>query len=225
MNPDGYEQSDKNGRKDWIIGRNNAHDVDLNRNFPDAFKPQEGTPNAEPETSSVIKWLNSIPFVLSANLHGGSLVANYPYDNNRDGTVKMSPTQDNDFFVFVSQLYSNTHPIMHLDNPLWECQDTVPDKFDHGITNGAAWYNVPNGMQDYNYAFTNCFDITLEMGCQKFPVDELLPLYWEQNRDAMILFLIQVFLCFRYLWFINSDFGLTLYDNFYNIFEFDLKTI
>lgn len=198
MNPDGYEKSDQNGRIDWILGRNNAHDVDLNRNFPDIFKMDTNlNPIAEPETQSVITWLNSIPFVLSANLHGGSLVANFPYDNNKEGVVKTSPTQDNDFFEYISLLYANTHPIMHLNNPPpYECDDSLPDKFDRGITNGAAWYNVPNGMQDYNYAFTNCFDITLELGCRKFPKDEYLLQFWEQNKDPMILFMMQV--CFYY---------------------------
>lgn len=36
MNPDGYEVAVE-GDANSLIGRNNAHDVDLNRNFPDQY--------------------------------------------------------------------------------------------------------------------------------------------------------------------------------------------
>ena len=49
-----------------------------------------------PETKAVMKWMRSIPFVLSASLHGGELVVTYPYDYSRHPMEEkeFSPTPD-----------------------------------------------------------------------------------------------------------------------------------
>ncbi len=48
------------------------------------------------------------------------------------------------------------------------------------------------GMQDYNYVETNCFELTLELGCRKYPPAKDLPKYWEENKEALLNFLLQV---------------------------------
>lgn len=192
MNPDGYELAFQgDNRKNWVIGRNNANNVDLNRNFPDQFIK---TPASKPEieTQAVMKWINEIPFVLSANLHGGSLVANYPYDDSPTGRSVYSASPDDDVFQDLAKTYSETHPTMHLKNPPWDCPEVPPDHFEDGITNGAKWYSVAGGMQDYNYVHSNAFEITVEQGCKKFPVASDMPRYWKENKDALLAYIDKV---------------------------------
>ena len=112
MNPDGWERS-KEGDCDSLVGRENANAVDLNRNFPDQYKTYKENQVQEEETLVVMEWLRSYPFVLSANLHGGSLVSNYPYDgNNRtDGQDGYSQTPDDTLFKHLAAVYSKVNAL------------------------------------------------------------------------------------------------------------------
>ena len=67
--------------------------------------------------------------------------------------------------------------------------DMVSDEFHDGITNGAKWYPVCGGMQDYNYLSSNCFEVTIELGCNKFPAGKLLPKLWKDNINAFYEFI------------------------------------
>lgn len=49
------------------------------RNFPDYF--QDNNIPRQPETLAISKWMNSTKFILSASLHGGAMVANYPFES------------------------------------------------------------------------------------------------------------------------------------------------
>ncbi|XP_047601999.1 probable carboxypeptidase X1 isoform X2 [Lutra lutra] len=145
MNPDGYETAFRRGSElvGWAEGRWNQQGIDLNHNFADLNTPlweaeDDGLvpdtvpnhhlplptyytlPNATvaPETRAVIEWMQRIPFVLSANLHGG--------------------------------------------------------------------------MNDFSYLHTNCFEITVELSCDKFPHENELPQEWENNKEALLTYLEQV---------------------------------
>ncbi|XP_070572081.1 carboxypeptidase D-like isoform X2 [Ptychodera flava] len=187
MNPDGHEVA-REGDLKGVHGRANAHNVDLNRNFPDQFAEQNRA--IQPETQAVIQWIKAYPFVLSANLHGGSLVANYPFDDTPSGQSKYSKCPDDDIFIQLTEAYSQAHPTMHLGHP---CPKLYPNEnFDDGITNGADWYSVSGGMQDWNYLHSNCFEITIEMGCFKYPYKRDLESYWNDNEVPLIVFMQQV---------------------------------
>ena len=86
-NPDGFEMANMGDCVD-VVGRPNAHLVDLNRNFPDQFRTKD-RPEREPETLALMQWIEANPFVLSANLHGGSVVASYPFDDSANHTVQV----------------------------------------------------------------------------------------------------------------------------------------
>uniref|UniRef100_A0A915HML5 Peptidase M14 carboxypeptidase A domain-containing protein n=1 Tax=Romanomermis culicivorax TaxID=13658 RepID=A0A915HML5_ROMCU len=214
MNPDGYEKAYRAGeRRDWILGRTNARGVDLNRNFPDLdtllytleeYKVPRTThllefldgsnENVEPEVRDVARWVLSVPFVLSANLHEGDLVANYPFDLSRKpGLNAYSKTPDDSTFKNLALAYSTKHAHM-AKNDHKACSMSENEKFaDHGgITNGARWYSVKGGMQDFIYLATNGFALTLELSCEKFPDESKLPQLWEDNKIALINFMWQV---------------------------------
>lgn len=191
MNPDGYELSVE-GDTSSPVGRKNLNDVDLNRNFPDQYGQNDFNRNVQPETEAMMNWTKSLPFVLSANLHGGSLVANYPYDDsakdfqpNHDPKTIPNFTPDNEMFQHLARVYSNAHATMHLSPKCPMFKETFPE----GITNGAAWYSVTGGMQDWNYVFADVFEITLELSCTKYPKEIDLNQYWQDNRDALIQYI------------------------------------
>ncbi|XP_072180694.1 carboxypeptidase M-like [Diadema setosum] len=192
MNPDGFEEATPRNCRSFTGGRTNSNNFDLNRNFPDYF--EENPYTRQPETLAIMQWLEENQFVLSANLHGGALVANYAYDNTYpenkvNKSSVYSPSPDDDIFRFLATMYSYNHRTMHIPS---ENSCGNEGQFEDGITNGADWYLVAGGMQDYNYMFAGCMEITLELGCCKYPDASELRMYWEDNRDALMEYIKQV---------------------------------
>lgn len=50
----------------------------------------------------------------------------------------------------------------------------------------------PTGMNDFSYLHTNCFELSIFLGCDKFPHESELPLEWENNRESLLSFIEQV---------------------------------
>lgn len=187
MNPDGFEIS-KEGNCEGGMGRYNSRGFDLNRNFPDYFK--QNNKKIQPETEAVKQWISKIQFVLSGSFHGGALVASYPFDNTPNTLFQSYRSQpsispDNDVFEHLSMVYSKSHTTMHRGE---SCSRTQPG-FTNGITNGAEWYPLTGGMQDFNYIWNGCMEITFEISCCKYPPANELEKFWEENRVALVNYL------------------------------------
>ncbi|KAI6056233.1 carboxypeptidase Z [Marmota monax] len=208
MNPDGYEvaAAEGAGYNGWTSGRQNAQNLDLNRNFPDLTSEYyrlasvRGTrtdhiPIPEhywwgkvaPETKAIMKWMRTAPFVLSASLHGGDLVVSYPFDFSKHPLeMKMfSPTPDEKMFKLLARAYADVHPMM-MDRSEGRCGGNFLKQ--GSIINGADWYSFTGGMSDFNYLHSNCFEITVELGCVKFPPEEALYGLWLNNKESLLSF-------------------------------------
>ena len=86
-------------------------------------------------------------------------------------------------FKHLAHTYANNHGTMYRGNI---CKG---DHFKEGITNGAQWYDVPGGMEDFNYLHSNCFEITMELSCCKYPMGSALPEEWRNNKEAMMKYM------------------------------------
>ncbi|ELW62779.1 Carboxypeptidase Z [Tupaia chinensis] len=280
MNPDGYEvaAAEGAGYNGWTSGRQNAQNLDLNRNFPDLTSeyyrlaatrgvrsdhipiPQHyWWGKVAPETKAIMKWMRTIPFVLSASLHGGDLVVSYPFDFSKHPQEEkmFSPTPDEkgrlwfrtppaegsaaarivlgwvwavcrfpwapglgpeaqcvlpgmagcsslsgwprcpdalmerrrplgQMFKLLSRAYADVHPMM-MDRSENRCGGNFLKR--GSIINGADWYSFTGGMSDFNYLHTNCFEVTVELGCVKFPPEEALYTLWHHNKESLLNFM------------------------------------
>lgn len=133
-----------------------------------------------------MNWITRNPFVLSANLHGGAVVASYPFDDSPLHRVSgyYSSTPDDLTFRYLALTYANAH--REMSNGV-KCHPT--DNFPGGVTNGAEWYDVPGGMQDFNYVHSNAMEITLELSCCKHPPASELTRFWLDNKNSLLSFM------------------------------------
>uniref|UniRef100_A0A8D3DNF6 F5/8 type C domain-containing protein n=1 Tax=Scophthalmus maximus TaxID=52904 RepID=A0A8D3DNF6_SCOMX len=218
MNPDGYEVAFRKGSElaGWALGRYSHEGIDMNHNFADLNSgmwtaveletdrsklinhyfpiPEQYTSEqafVASETRAVIDWMQNIPFVLGANLHGGELVVTYPYDMTRDWAPREhTPTADESFFRWLATAYASTNQVM--SNPdRRPCHNKDFLRYNN-IINGADWHNVPGSMNDFSYLHTNCFEVTVELSCDKFPHASELPVEWENNRESLLVYMEQV---------------------------------
>jgi hypothetical protein len=165
MNPDGSERKQ----------RANANGYDLNRNFPELSENGTNLSGREIENQHVMKFQASRKFSLSANFHGGTIVVNYPWDSTYDRHPLDS------FVKELSLGYAELNPEMRSSR-----------EFEGGITNGADWYVVKGGMQDWSCFFYNDLQVTIELSHTKWPSYSDIPGFYKSNRDSMVKFMKEV---------------------------------
>ena len=172
-NPDGTYY----GGNNTVSGakRYNANSVDMNRNYPDPHSSAHPDGNAyQSETQWFMTLAETYPFVMAANYHGGSQVMNYPWDNTSTRHA------DDDWWQYVSREYANLCQSVNSSYMIDE---------NNGITNGADWYMIGGGRQDYMNGYMQCREITIECSTDKNPTASLLPNFWNYNHEAMLTFM------------------------------------
>ncbi len=173
-NPDGTYY----GGNSTVYGatRYNANSVDINRNFPD---PEDGlhpdNNSYQQETQIFMALADSVQFNMSANLHGGSEVVNYPWD-----TWSKLPA-DNSWWINVSKKFA--------DSAQFYSPPGYMTKFGTGYVNGYQWYSICGGRQDYMNFYKHCRELTLELSNTKTPYADTLPYYWDYLKHSLLNYL------------------------------------
>ncbi|XP_072259008.1 adipocyte enhancer-binding protein 1 [Pyxicephalus adspersus] len=173
------------------------------------------------ETRAIIAWMERNPFVLGANLQGGEKLVSYPYDMSRavkeeeeqpryrphqsymedseeeqasdvhaEDEEGMSKTSDHAIFRWLAISYASAHLNMG-DISRGSCHADDYTK-GMGIANGAKWRPVSGSMNDFSYLHTNCLELSIYLGCDKFPHESELAEEWETNKEALLTFMEQV---------------------------------
>ena len=175
-NPDGTYY----GGNSTVTGsrRANANGVDMNRNYPDPHSSQHPDGNAwQSETQWFMKLAQDYPFVMAANFHGGAEVMNYPWDNTKTRHA------DDAWWQYISNEYvANTRTVY---------SGYMTDTYSSGITNGADWYMIGGGRQDYMNGYCQCREITIECSTTKTLAASQLNNYWNYNHTALLAYMEQ----------------------------------
>lgn len=176
MNPDGFV----------LKTRNNANDKDLNRSFPDwadlGTEQSQTLESREPEVAAVMKWISSNSFLLSMSFHDGWTMIIFPWDDSPGCTPKDNAvcSEDNVFYA-LAQTYAFNHKFMHTGR--CPCHSEV---LPIGNYRDEELEVVEGGMQDYNYMFSDCMELTVEVSCEKRPAAKTLSTHWENNYASML---------------------------------------
>lgn len=158
--------------------RSNARGVDLNRDFPRAlYGEADDSTGRELETGNMMEFHRKHGFILSANIHSGVEVVNYPWDDRQALHV------DDEWYRFISREYADEAMAVDPDY-MWGWPDD-------GITNGWAWYQALGTRQDYVNYYLGGREVTLELTEEFLLPSAELDRYWNINRRSLINYMSQ----------------------------------
>ncbi|NWY52765.1 AEBP1 protein, partial [Chionis minor] len=159
------------------------------------------------ETRAIMAWMDKNPFVLGANLQGGEKLVSYPFDTARpisetlaaaprppddyeDDNPELQETPDHAIFRWLAISYASAHLTM-TETFRGGChtQDMTNAM---GIVQGAKWHPRAGSMNDFSYLHTNCLELSIYLGCDKFPHESELQQEWENNKESLLTFMEQV---------------------------------
>ncbi|ELK13025.1 Adipocyte enhancer-binding protein 1 [Pteropus alecto] len=181
-----------------------------NNNLPIPERYLSPDATVSTEVRAIIAWMEKNPFVLGANLNGGERLVSYPYDMARtpsqeqlmaaalaaargedeDEVSEAQETPDHAIFRWLAISFASAH--LTMTEPYrggCQAQDHTGGM---GIVNGAKWNPRSGTINDFSYLHTNCLELSIYLGCDKFPHESELPREWETNKEALLTFMEQV---------------------------------
>ncbi|XP_058152686.1 adipocyte enhancer-binding protein 1 [Dasypus novemcinctus] len=181
-----------------------------NNNLPIPERYLSPDATVSTEVRAIIAWMEKNPFVLGANLNGGERLVSYPYDmthtpsqeqllaaamaaargEDEDAVSEAQETPDHAVFRWLAVAYASAH--LSMAEPYrggCQAQDHTGGT---GIVNGAKWNPRSGTINDFSYLHTNCLELSIYLGCDKFPHESELPREWENNKEALLTFMEQV---------------------------------
>lgn len=177
-NPDGTYAGGNNSVSRSI--RYNANYVDLNRNYPDPFGSAP-LDTLQRENQAMINYVSQHRFELSANIHGGSEVMNYPWDSF---TSRERRHEHADWWEAVCKRF--------VDTCRQHSRSIFTDVNSRGYIEGGDWYVISNGRQDYMNYYQHIHEMTMEVSSDKKLASESLQRYWNIQGDALINYIKEI---------------------------------
>ncbi|NWY21618.1 AEBP1 protein, partial [Aphelocoma coerulescens] len=137
---------------------------------------------------------------------GGEKLVSFPFDTVRpspptpaaaprpldyeDEHSELQETPDHAVFRWLAISYASAHLTM-TETFRGGCH--TQDMTDAmGIVQGAKWHPRAGSMNDFSYLHTNCLELSIYLGCDKFPHESELQQEWENNKESLLTFMEQV---------------------------------